>query len=119
PAAPPSAGPDRPAGRRRPSEPNGAWIQVPRPERHGPRGWEPVISLSSRPSTFAPPPRRPARRPPRMGYQPGLDGLRALSVVAVMLYHAGVAWLPGGFLGVEVFFVVSGYLITALLCEEW
>lgn len=52
-------------------------------------------------------------------YSPGLDGLRALSVIAVLLYHAGVAWLPGGFLGVEVFFVISGYLITALLLAEW
>jgi peptidoglycan/LPS O-acetylase OafA/YrhL len=49
---------------------------------------------------------------------PGLDGLRALAVVAVLLYHAGLAWIPGGFLGVEVFFVVSGYLITALLLAE-
>jgi peptidoglycan/LPS O-acetylase OafA/YrhL len=46
---------------------------------------------------------------------PGLDGLRALAVVAVLLYHAGLASVPGGFLGVEVFFVISGYLITALL----
>ncbi len=50
---------------------------------------------------------------------PGLDGLRALAVVAVLLYHAGLAWIPGGFLGVEVFFVISGYLITALLVTEW
>jgi peptidoglycan/LPS O-acetylase OafA/YrhL len=49
------------------------------------------------------------------GYQPALDGLRAFAVGAVMLYHAGVAWLPGGFLGVDVFFVLSGYLITSLL----
>ena len=53
-----------------------------------------------------------------MGYQPALDGLRALSVIAVILYHADVAWLPGGFLGVEVFFVVSGFLITSLMIEE-
>ena len=53
-----------------------------------------------------------------MGYQPGLDGLRAISVVAVMLYHAGFAWMTGGFFGVEVFFVVSGYLITSLLLDE-
>jgi peptidoglycan/LPS O-acetylase OafA/YrhL len=53
-----------------------------------------------------------------MGYQPGLDGLRAISVIAVILYHAGFGWMPGGFLGVEVFFVVSGYLITSLLINE-
>jgi len=51
-------------------------------------------------------------------YLPGLDGLRALAVIAVMLYHADPAWLPGGFLGVEVFFVISGYLITLLLMAE-
>jgi len=54
----------------------------------------------------------------QMGYEPSLDGIRAFSVIAVMLYHAHVAWLPGGFLGVEVFFVVSGFLITSLLIEE-
>ena len=55
----------------------------------------------------------------RLPYLPGLDGLRAIAVGAVLLYHAGVSWLPGGFLGVEVFFVISGYLITALLLAEW
>lgn len=54
----------------------------------------------------------------RLGYQPAIDGLRAVSVVAVVLYHADVGWMPGGFLGVEVFFVVSGFLITSLLVEE-
>jgi len=49
---------------------------------------------------------------------PGLDGLRGLAVLAVIVYHADKSWLPGGFLGVEVFFVVSGYLITALLVAE-
>ena len=53
-----------------------------------------------------------------MRYQPGLDGLRAISVLAVLLYHAGFDWIPGGFFGVEVFFVVSGFLITSLLIEE-
>jgi peptidoglycan/LPS O-acetylase OafA/YrhL len=52
-------------------------------------------------------------------YRPGLDGLRALAVIAVLLYHAELVWIPGGFLGVEVFFVISGYLITALLLAEW
>ena len=54
----------------------------------------------------------------QMGYEPSLDGIRAFSVIAVMLYHANIAWLPGGFLGVEVFFVVSRFLITSLLIEE-
>jgi len=49
---------------------------------------------------------------------PALDGLRALAVVAVLLYHAEVRLIPGGFLGVESFFVVSGYLITALMWTE-
>ena len=53
-----------------------------------------------------------------MGYQPSLDGIRAIAVLAVLLYHADLRWIPGGFLGVDVFFVVSGYLITSLLLEE-
>lgn len=51
-------------------------------------------------------------------YLPGLDGLRALAVTAVLLYHAGLPWIPGGFLGVEVFFVISGYLITCVLLAD-
>lgn len=59
------------------------------------------------------------RRPgPRTPYLPGLDGMRAIAVVAVILYHADKTWLHGGFLGVEVFFVISGYLITMLLVAE-
>jgi peptidoglycan/LPS O-acetylase OafA/YrhL len=53
-----------------------------------------------------------------MGYQPSLDGLRAVSVAVVLLYHAGFSWMHGGFFGVEVFFVVSGFLITSLLLDE-
>lgn len=56
---------------------------------------------------------------PRLAYVPGLDGLRALAVAAVLLYHHDPRLLPGGFLGVELFFVLSGYLITALLFFEW
>lgn len=55
----------------------------------------------------------------RIPYLPAIDGLRAVAVVAVLCYHAGAAWLPGGFLGVDVFFVISGYLITSLLAGEW
>src|SRR3954449_1018195 len=60
----------------------------------------------------------PKRQLSRVPYLPGLDGMRALAVVAVMLYHANHTWLSGGFLGVEVFFVISGYLITLLLIAE-
>lgn len=62
--------------------------------------------------------RRPGTSFPTIGYQPSLDGLRALSVAVVLLYHAGFSWMHGGFFGVEVFFVVSGFLITSLLLDE-
>ncbi len=54
----------------------------------------------------------------RAGRVPGLDGLRVLAVAAVLAYHAYPGWLPGGFLGVDVFFVVSGYLVTRQLLGE-
>ena len=74
-------------------------------------------------STLAPPRGTPIVRDDRadisrVPYLPGLDGMRALAVVAVMVYHANSEWLPGGFLGVEMFFVISGYLITLLLISE-
>src|SRR5579859_4160576 len=52
-------------------------------------------------------------------YMPGLDGLRALAVLAVIAYHEQFGWAPGGLLGVGVFFTLSGYLITSLLLGEW
>ena len=54
-----------------------------------------------------------------MGYLPGLDGIRALAVVGVLLYHADLTWITGGYLGVDVFFVLSGFLITSLILEEF
>lgn len=48
-------------------------------------------------------------------YRPDIDGLRAVSVLAVILFHAEVPWFPGGYVGVDVFFVISGYLITQVL----
>ena len=56
---------------------------------------------------------------PRLRYLPAVDGLRALAVAAVIGYHAAPGVMPGGFLGVDVFFVISGFLITALLVSEW
>ncbi|MBI5087336.1 MAG: acyltransferase [Actinobacteria bacterium] len=64
------------------------------------------------------PPSTPKGQVSRVPHLPGLDGLRAVAVVAVMVYHANNTWLHGGFLGVEVFFVISGYLITLLLIAE-
>ncbi len=58
------------------------------------------------------------RSTPSLPYRPHLDGLRAIAVLSVVLYHAGVPGISGGFVGVDVFFVISGYLITALLVRE-
>jgi peptidoglycan/LPS O-acetylase OafA/YrhL len=52
-------------------------------------------------------------------YMPGLDGLRAIAVAAVIAFHLGLSWAPGGLLGVGVFFTLSGYLITDLLLGSW
>src|SRR5271155_4269819 len=52
-------------------------------------------------------------------YLPGLDGLRAIAVLAVIAYHEGFGWASGGLLGVGVFFTLSGFLITSLLIEQW
>ena len=73
-----------------------------------------ATELSARPLEWNPPRQAISQVP----YLPGLDGMRALAVAAVIVYHTNNGWLPGGFIGVEVFFVISGYLITLLLIGE-
>ena len=61
-----------------------------------------------------------ARGPrPTLGHIRGLDGIRALSVLAIIAFHTGLNSVPGGFYGVDSFFVLSGFLITSLLVKEW
>ncbi len=57
--------------------------------------------------------------PTSFGHKPALDGLRAVAVLSVMAFHFGAGAFEGGFLGVDTFFVLSGYLITSLLLTEW
>src|SRR6516165_5588098 len=63
-------------------------------------------------------PRRVERRTSRKGFRPDIEGLRAVAVIAVVLYQAGIPGFGGGFIGVDVFFVISGFLITGLLWRE-
>ncbi len=58
-------------------------------------------------------------RPSRLDHLPALDGLRGVAVIAVLFFHAGFSWAKGGFLGVSMFFTLSGFLITSLLLREW
>ncbi|WP_066461844.1 acyltransferase family protein [Sanguibacter suarezii] len=80
----------------------------------------PGTPLPTAPARQTSPPRKPSAprahsRPPRIH---GLDSVRALAVIAVMTFHFVPGWLPGGFVGVDVFFVLSGFLITTLLVRE-
>jgi peptidoglycan/LPS O-acetylase OafA/YrhL len=82
----------------------------------------PAGALKRRITSPLPPPRSntpAASSRTRFDYLPSIDGLRALAIAAVMLYHADVPWMPGGFIGVEVFLAISGFLITSLLAREF
>jgi peptidoglycan/LPS O-acetylase OafA/YrhL len=68
--------------------------------------------------SISPPQEVQGRRPPQAGFRPDIEGLRAVAVLAVVLFHAGVPGVGGGFIGVDVFFVISGFLITGMLWRE-
>ena len=95
------------------------------PDHHRSESYEPALPPTRTATEVLDPPvrrRRGGRGPtgvePRPGYIPGLDGLRAIAILAVLVFHYLPGVLPGGYLGVDVFFVVSGFLITTLLLRE-
>ena len=53
-----------------------------------------------------------------IGFRGDIQGLRAIAVLAVMVFHANSSWLPAGFIGVDMFFVISGYIISSVLLKE-
>ncbi|HEY2299748.1 MAG TPA: acyltransferase family protein [Jatrophihabitans sp.] len=75
-------------------------------------------TVHGRRTAVAEQPERPRERK-HLAYAPGLDGVRALAVTAVVVFHLGATWLSGGFLGVDVFFTLSGFLITSILLTEF
>ena len=103
-------------------------LRAPAPEQrgshHAPRRSGPPVDLQEPAVTTAPGRRRrrggrgPTDVSPRPGLIPGLDGIRALAIIAVLVFHFTPTVLPGGYLGVDIFFVLSGFLITTLLLRE-
>jgi len=79
-----------------------------------------VTAPATGPST--PPATAPSQHAARRGtipYEPALDGLRGIAMIAIAGFHADIPWLSGSFLALDVFFVLSGYLITRLMLAEW
>ena len=74
--------------------------------------------MTVRQESVASGPPRVERRTSPKGFRPDIEGLRAVAVIAVVLYHAGIPGVTGGYIGVDVFFVISGFLITGLLWRE-
>lgn len=84
----------------------------------GPGGWDEGAGPLSAEQASARAKARPAALPALPAYRADIDGLRAVAVMAVVLHHFWPAWLPGGYVGVDVFFVISGYLITQIMANE-
>jgi peptidoglycan/LPS O-acetylase OafA/YrhL len=70
------------------------------------------------PASVLPPGEESGSAPGDRTFRPDVEGLRTVAVLLVVLYHAGLSWLPGGYVGVDVFFVISGYVITGVLLRE-
>ena len=79
---------------------------------------QPVADPALSGTIAAAPRTKTRRRKIERRYLPSVDGLRALAVIAVLAYHLNLPWAPGGLVGVTVFFVISGFLITGILCVE-
>ena len=96
----------------RPKDPDRRnWYYSPAVSRRHGSGGQPGGTTGSAAASSA----SPSEATPASGYMPALDGVRALAVAAVLLYHGDVSWARGGYLGVDAFFVLSGFLITSLL----
>ncbi len=110
PVAPEAAAPEAAAAPKAATTPEAA-----APKAAAPKAAAPKAATPKRKMAHAP---KQARQAPKR-YIPAIDGLRAFAVFAVILYHMGLPFAQGGLLGVTVFFVISGYLITGLLTAEW
>ena len=75
--------------------------------------------MTERSVSFENPGRASATAKSSVQYRPAIDGLRGVAVLAVFIFHLKRQWLPGGFVGVDVFFVISGFLITSILLREF
>ena len=108
-AAPPPAYPPPPFAEPGPPLESGGRPPIPAPTRPGPYALPP-------PPVETSPPKKDSGRPDH--FRPDIEGLRAVAVIAVLLFHVGLPAAAGGFIGVDVFFVISGFLVTGLLLRE-
>jgi peptidoglycan/LPS O-acetylase OafA/YrhL len=76
------------------------------------------VAAATRPGTTDCSSAESSRKSLEAGFRPDIEGLRAVALVAVLLYHAGLSFVPGGYVGVDVFFMISGFLMTGLLLKE-